>query len=215
MIKHDNISSRNQWITNVNTLRPRQHGRRYPDDIFKCIFLNENICIPINISLNFVPKGQIKNIPPLVQIMAWRRPGDKPLFEPMMVNLVTHICITRPQWVNTWTPILSGHHFPDDTFNCIFLNENVQIPIKIPLAFVPKGPINSILASIQTMAWRRLADKPLSEPMIYMCHSFLVSSCSWNSSTYGNNVNHWKQLNISRPFKHLLATAYQWWRLTH
>ena len=87
-------------VQSVNTLRPGQNGRRYPDDIFKCIFLNENICIPINISLKFVPKGQIKNIPSLVQIMAWRRPGDKPLFEPMLVNLVTHICITRPQWVN-------------------------------------------------------------------------------------------------------------------
>ena len=33
--------------------------------------------------------------------MAWRRPGDKPLSEPMMVSLPTHICVTRPQWVNT------------------------------------------------------------------------------------------------------------------
>ena len=32
--------------------------------------------------------------------MAWRRPGDKPLSEPMMVRLSTHICVTRPQWVN-------------------------------------------------------------------------------------------------------------------
>ena len=32
--------------------------------------------------------------------MAWRRPGDKPLSEPMMVKLLTYICITRPQWVN-------------------------------------------------------------------------------------------------------------------
>ena len=32
--------------------------------------------------------------------MAWRRPGDKPLSEPMMVCLLTHICVTRPQWVN-------------------------------------------------------------------------------------------------------------------
>ena len=39
------------------------------------------------------------NIPALVQIMAWRRPGDKPLSEPMMVSLLTHICVTRPQWV--------------------------------------------------------------------------------------------------------------------
>ena len=42
---------------------------------------------------------QINNNPALVQIMAWRRPGDKPLSEPMMVSLLTHICVTRPQWV--------------------------------------------------------------------------------------------------------------------
>ena len=55
----------------------------------------------MNISLKFVPKGLIDNIPALVQIMAWRRPGDKPLSEPMMVNLLTHICVTRPQLVNS------------------------------------------------------------------------------------------------------------------
>ena len=58
------------------------------------------IWISIDISLKFVPKGPINNIPALVQIMAWRRPGDKPLSEPMMVSLLTHICVTRPQWVN-------------------------------------------------------------------------------------------------------------------
>ena len=83
-----------------NTSRPRQNGRQIPDDIFKWILLNENILIPINISLKFVPKGLFDNMAALVQIMAWRRPGDKPLFEPMMVSLVTHICVTRPQWVN-------------------------------------------------------------------------------------------------------------------
>ena len=81
-----------------NSLRPKQNGRHFADDIFKCIFLNDNIWISINISLKFVSKGPINNIPALVQIMAWRRPGDKPLFEPMMVSLTTHICVTRPQW---------------------------------------------------------------------------------------------------------------------
>ena len=88
-----------QWI-DFNTLRPRQNGHHFADDILKRIFLNENIWIPIKISLKFVPEGSINNIPVLVQIMAWRRPGDKPLSEPMMVNLPTHICVTRPQWVN-------------------------------------------------------------------------------------------------------------------
>ena len=63
-------------------------------------FLNENVRISIKISLKFVPKGPINNNPSLVQIMAWRRLGDKPLSEPMMVSLLTYICVTRPQWVN-------------------------------------------------------------------------------------------------------------------
>ena len=49
-----------------------------------CILLY-NVIISIKISLKFVPKVRINNIPTLVQIMAWRRPGDKPLSGPMMV----------------------------------------------------------------------------------------------------------------------------------
>ena len=47
--------------------------------------------------------------PALIQIMAWRRSGDKPLSEPMMGRLPTHICVTRPQWVkgkHQWCSIL-------------------------------------------------------------------------------------------------------------
>ena len=85
----------------VNSLRPRRNGRYNADDIFKCIFLKENVWIPTKISLKFVPKGPINNIPALVQIMAWRRPGDKPLSEPMLIFVPTHICVTRSQWVKT------------------------------------------------------------------------------------------------------------------
>ena len=84
----------------INTLRLRQNGCHFPDDIFKCIFLNENVYISIKISLKFVPRDPINNIPALVQIMAWCRPGVKPLSEPIMDCLLTHICIIRPQWVN-------------------------------------------------------------------------------------------------------------------
>ena len=86
----------------LNTLRPRQNGRRFADDTFKCILLNENVRISIKISLKFVPKGPINNNPALVQIMAWRWSGDKPLSEPMMVSLLTHTYVTRPQWVNVF-----------------------------------------------------------------------------------------------------------------
>ena len=96
----------------LNTLRPRQDGRHFPDDIFK-IFLNENIWMSIKISPKFVPKGPFNDIPALVQIMAWRLTGAKPISEPMLVSLLTHICVTRPQWVNDELPWLPfPYHWP-------------------------------------------------------------------------------------------------------
>ena len=88
------------WPQCVNALRPTQNGRQFPDNIFKYILLNENVWILIEISLNYVHKSPINNKPALVQIMAWCRPGDKPFSELMMVRLLTHICVTRPQCVN-------------------------------------------------------------------------------------------------------------------
>ena len=84
----------------VNTLRLRQHGHHFAHDAFKCVFLNGTVRISIKISLKFVPKGPINNIPALVQRLAWHQPGDKPLSEPMRVSLLMHICVARPQWVN-------------------------------------------------------------------------------------------------------------------
>ena len=112
-----------------NTLRPRQNGRNFADDTFKRIFLNENVGISIKISLKFVPKGPINNIPALVLVMAWRQPGDKPLTEPMVVRLLMHICVTRPQWVNLIDLLLMVMHMPKVKFNPIltghgWLNEN-------------------------------------------------------------------------------------------
>ena len=54
--------------------------------IFNCIFLTGNVWISNKISLKFVPRDPFNNIPALVQIMAWRRPDDKPLSEAMMVS---------------------------------------------------------------------------------------------------------------------------------
>ena len=88
-----------------NTLRPRQNGRHFANSIFKCISLNENIWVSIKIWLTFVPKGPINNIPALVQIIAWRRLGDKPLSDLMMAHPVYwRIYVTRPQWVNSLGP---------------------------------------------------------------------------------------------------------------
>ena len=80
-------------------LRPRKHGCHLADDLFKCIFFNENVWVLVKISPKFADKSPINNILTLVQVMAWRRAGDKPLSEPMMVILPTHLCVTRFQWV--------------------------------------------------------------------------------------------------------------------
>ena len=117
----------------INTLRPRQNGRHFADDICKCIFVNENVWIPIIMSLKFVPKEPINNIPALVQIMAWRRPGDKPLSEPMMVNLPTHICVTRPEWVNAAASI-SIYMFSQSALAVVY-KTYTQIPTEISLGF--------------------------------------------------------------------------------
>ena len=53
----------------------------------------------------------------------------------------------------------------DDIFNCIFLNENDRIQIQISLKYVPRSPIDNKPALIQVMAWGRIGDKPLSEPI--------------------------------------------------
>ena len=87
------------YTGNINTLRPKQNGRHFADNIFKGIFMNENIYIWINISLKFILRDPLNNIPSLIQIMAWPRPGEKTLSEPMMIKLPTQICVTRPQWV--------------------------------------------------------------------------------------------------------------------
>ena len=128
----------------VNTLRPRQNGRHFADDIYKCISMNENVSIAIKISLKFLPKGRINNIPALVQIMAWRRQGDKPLSEPVVVSLLTHICVTRPQWVNggksyVWmNPRISchfceymGREFGDTCANCLPLQAHCKLKNQI------------------------------------------------------------------------------------
>ena len=92
--EHDIIYFPNQYMLHFpcfvlfTTLRPRQDGRHFTDDIFICIFLNEKEWIWNWILPNFIPKGPINNMPALVQIMAWRRTGDKLLSEAMLSNFI-------------------------------------------------------------------------------------------------------------------------------
>ena len=89
---------RDQFDPWINTLRPRQNCSHFADNILNASsWLKMQKC-----HLRLVPKVPFNSIPSLVQIMAWRQPGAKPLFEPIMIDLLMHICVTRPQWVHEW-----------------------------------------------------------------------------------------------------------------
>ena len=103
-------------LQSLNTLRPRQNGCKFTEDTFKRIYLNEDVRIFIKIPLKFVAKGPINNIPALVQMMAWRRPGDKPLSEPMLDSpmldsLLTYIYLSLGlNDLNLWEWVLECLH---------------------------------------------------------------------------------------------------------
>ena len=78
----------------INTLRPRKMAA-----ISQTMFSNAFSWMKIFEFCSRFHWRLFLNIPSLVQIMAWRRPADKPLSEPMMVSLLTHICGAWPQWV--------------------------------------------------------------------------------------------------------------------
>ena len=119
---------------------------------FQMLFFNENVWIPIKISLKFVPKDPINNIPALVQIMAWRRPGDKPLTESMMVCLPTHTFVTRPHWVKL--SVIQGRWAHDPlpvitkkmAFKC---GKSNPITIK----YVSSAPSNLVVSYVFHLYW--------------------------------------------------------------
>ena len=108
-------------------LRLRQDGCHFPDNNLKLIFVNENLLILNKISFQIVPRCPINNIPALGQIMAWRRPGAKPLSAPMIHNLLTHICVTRPQWVNHHNVILKYRSVLSQLFSEFMVQTQIHI----------------------------------------------------------------------------------------
>ena len=67
--------------------------------------------------------------------------------------------------VNSFPPGQEGGRFADNIFRGILVNEKSFILIKISLKCVPYGPIDNNPALVLIMAWRRIGDKLLSEPM--------------------------------------------------
>ena len=82
------ISPETFWYQHrwVNSSLHGQNDRHFADDNFKCIFMNKNVCILIEISLNILPKGPTYNKPALVLMMAWRRVSDMLLSQPKLTR---------------------------------------------------------------------------------------------------------------------------------
>ena len=91
----------------INTLRPRRNEQHFADDIFKRKLFSSMKMFEFRLKFHWslFPRVQLTIFQHWVQVMAWRRIGDKPLSEPKMVRSTTHICVTRPQWVKTWNLI--------------------------------------------------------------------------------------------------------------
>ena len=147
-------------------------GAIFQTTFFKWIFLNGNVCISINISLKFVPRGPINNTSALVQIMARHRPGDKPLSEPMMVRLPTHICVTRPQWVKLNHSLIQVALHRDNPWHG-------ASSITIHVSWIQ--PVLGLVSQLLARNWI-FAKNP------YYCYSTIVHQiatkvCTWQGST--------------------------------
>ena len=94
-----NINTMCDDVSNLpNLISPGQNGRHLAD-ILKRIFTNEEFCIFIQISLKFVLNGPINKKSVLIQVKAWRRIGDKPLPEPMLIQFTdVHMSLGEVSW---------------------------------------------------------------------------------------------------------------------
>ena len=184
--------------------------------------------------------GPINIIPALVQIMAWRRPGDKPLSEPMMVSLLTHICVTRPQWVNSqwWrkddcSALVSllgekrvwGHIYSSDDVQCRCGLENKSSPQQLTLIvwglyyFWQIDPDSKVHGANMGPTWVLSApDGPHISPMNFairlvniMPVEALEMQRNWSSATTARTISDWQE--VCRVFFPLLMRSGPWFNI--
>ena len=107
--------------TRFSTQKPRLNGQYFPDDIFEWMFLNENICISIKISLDFVRKGSINNVLALIKKWLGADQATSHYLNQWCHCLSPHRCVTRPH---------QGYSSPKTTLvlnSYIFIwNEDIQ-----------------------------------------------------------------------------------------
>ena len=82
------------------------------------------------------------------------------------VTVMRHGHMAAIDIFNSSLPGKMATFFADDIFKWTFLNENDRIRIQISLKYFPKSPVDNKAALVEIKAWRRIGDKPLSEPML-------------------------------------------------
>ena len=98
----------NKWLTHW--------GRDKVAAIFQTPFSNafswmEMYEFRLKFHWSLFPMVQLRIFQHWFPIMAWRRPGDKPLFGPMMVRLLTHICVAPPRWAKTICGLVTPYDY--------------------------------------------------------------------------------------------------------
>ena len=115
-------------LRTFNTMRPRQNGCHFPDDSFKWIFSYKKNDLRYNFYWSLFPRIQLTIFHHCFRYLAWHRTCAKPMSEPMMVSLLTHICAIRSQWVK--------HDNRTNTWKILFLVNPVAINLDLNMIFV-------------------------------------------------------------------------------
>ena len=173
-------------------------------------------------SLKLVPRGQINNTPASVQIMAWHRPGDKPLSEPMMVRLVMHICITQPRWVNSDQGCNKQITLKNEL--CSLLSTHIFTPQPSGLeGYCRHGPggraggrsggraggCQTCWTHISVTAWWIFSVRSsmeLSRPVVVHCHAHLPICPIW-ACPWAKNLSNLPQIGSRLCGSHISETA--------
>ena len=114
-------------------MEARAKCQYFTDDIFKCIFVNKDICISNDFSLKYFPHGLIDYKSALVQVMARRRTGDKSLPETIRLFSLAPYAATMHLW-------MTSSRFKEDDLGLVWLNQN-QISI-LKSGFWSHGDVN-------------------------------------------------------------------------
>ena len=108
--------------------------------------------------------------------MAWRRPGDKPSSEPMMVSLLTHICVTWPQWVNITIVeirICLSNYIPWFNREWLLIHALILMPIQL-ISINKKGPLMIWSKMVDMISWFKMVDMISRFKMVDMISQILT-----------------------------------------